>query len=320
MLRRLVDAHPETVQLVYRHFPLNNIHAHAQQAAEAAEAAGSQDSFWSYHDALYESQGEWANLSEAEARQHFIDLADELELDVQQFIEELDGRVHADYVTSLEQEAIGLGLPGTPSVLVDGQPVAGESLPRDITIWENYIAVQVSLAELTDMQYENPPEMTIDVTAAYQARVQMEDGGEFVIELLPSSAPQTVNNFIFLAREGWYDGVTFHRVVPGFVAQTGDPTATGAGGPGYTVPDELDPELSHEGAGVVAMANSGPNTNGSQWYITYADAQHLDGRHTIFGRVSQGMDVVEQLTPRDPANAGAPPGDVIASITIEELE
>ncbi|HEX6383623.1 MAG TPA: peptidylprolyl isomerase [Anaerolineae bacterium] len=147
----------------------------------------------------------------------------------------------------------------------------------------------------------------------------MESDEEFVIELLPQSAPQTVNNFIFLAREGWFDGVTFHRVLPGFVAQTGDPTGTGIGGPGYTIPNEIDPDLSHDEPGIVAMANAGPDTNGSQWYITLADVQQLDGSYTIFGRVIKGMDVVQGLTPRDPAqNPTAPPGDKIVSITIEE--
>jgi cyclophilin family peptidyl-prolyl cis-trans isomerase len=162
--------------------------------------------------------------------------------------------------------------------------------------------------------------MSIDPEATYLATVQMESGDEFVIELLPQSAPQTVNSFVFLAREGWFDGVTFHRVLPGFVAQTGDPTGTGFGGPGYTLPDEIDPNLSQNEPGVVAMANNGsPDTGGSQWYITLGDASRLDGGYSIFGRVIEGMDVVEELTPRDPSqNSALPPGDKIATLTIEE--
>jgi cyclophilin family peptidyl-prolyl cis-trans isomerase len=161
--------------------------------------------------------------------------------------------------------------------------------------------------------------MQINLETTYLARVEMESGETFVIELLPQSAPQTVNSFIFLAQEGWFNGVTFHRVLPGFVAQTGDPSGTGVGSPGYAIPDEIDSSLSLNQPGVVAMANSGPDTNGSQWFITLAPAPHLDGSYTIFGRVLEGMEVVEAITPRDPAeNPELPPGDKIATISIEE--
>ncbi|MDX1414666.1 MAG: peptidylprolyl isomerase [Candidatus Promineifilaceae bacterium] len=163
--------------------------------------------------------------------------------------------------------------------------------------------------------------MTLEEGKKYQARVVMENGSEFVIELLPESAPQTVNSFVFLANEGWFNGVTFHRVLPGFVAQTGDPSGTGMGGPGYLLPNEVDPNLSHDAAGMVAMANTGPDTNGSQWYITLAPVTHLDGGYTIFGRVLEGMDVVEGITPRDPATGvDLPDGDRIQSVTIETVE
>ena len=115
--------------------------------------------------------------------------------------------------------------------------------------------------------------------------------------------------------------MTFYRVLPGLVAQTGDPSGTGFGGPGYTIPNEIDPALSHDKPGMVAMANSGPDTNGSQWYITYGDVSQLDGAYTIFGRIVEGMDVVEAITPRDPSQGGdLPPGDKIVRITIESNE
>jgi cyclophilin family peptidyl-prolyl cis-trans isomerase len=162
--------------------------------------------------------------------------------------------------------------------------------------------------------------MTINPDARYLAHVAMASGGTFTIELLPKSAPLTVNSFVFLARNGWFDNITFHRVIPTFVAQTGDPSGTGRGGPGYTIPNEIDPNLSHDEKGVVAMANAGPDTNGSQWYITYGDVSQLDGSYTIFGRVIEGMEVVEAITPRDPSrNPNAPAGDVITTITIEEI-
>jgi cyclophilin family peptidyl-prolyl cis-trans isomerase len=166
--------------------------------------------------------------------------------------------------------------------------------------------------------YDSPPPVTIDdFSKQFFATVKMAKGGEFVIELYPLKAPVTVNNFIFLAREGFYDGVTFHRVLEGFMAQTGDPTGTGSGGPGYVFKNE-DNDLSFDKAGVVAMANSGRDTNGSQFFITFGPAEWLDGGYTIFGQVIQGMEVVNGITRRDPDTAPDYNGDVIESITIQE--
>ncbi len=165
-------------------------------------------------------------------------------------------------------------------------------------------------------QYDAPPSMMIDVNKQYFAAVKMAKGGEFVIELYADKAPITVNSFVFLAREGYFDGVTFHRVLEGFMAQGGDPTGSGAGGPGYEFQDEFS-DLTFDEAGILAMANSGPNTNGSQFFITYAPTPWLDGLHTIFGKVIEGMDVVNGITRRDPSTATTP-GDAIESITITE--
>ena len=171
----------------------------------------------------------------------------------------------------------------------------------------------------SSMSWDEPPPMTLDTSKSYEAVIHTEKG-DVRIALYDDLAPVTVNNFIFLARQGFYDGVTFHRVIPGFMAQTGDPTGTGSGGPGYRFDDEFDPSLRHDAAGVVSMANAGPNTNGSQFFITYAPAPHLDDQHTIFGRVIEGMEVVESLTPRNPAeDPDAPAGDRILSIEIIEV-
>src|SRR5439155_20197441 len=137
------------------------------------------------------------------------------------------------------------------------------------------------------------------------------------VDLFASKAPLTVENFINLARAGFYDGTTFHRVIPGFMAQGGDPEGTGRGGPGYQFADEFDPEMGHTGPGVLSMANAGPNTNGSQFFITLAPTPHLDGRHTVFGQVTSGMDVVRSIRERDPAR-DRQPGDGIETIQIEE--
>ncbi|MEW5830695.1 MAG: peptidylprolyl isomerase [Chloroflexota bacterium] len=166
-------------------------------------------------------------------------------------------------------------------------------------------------------QYESAPPMTIDPTREYYATVKLAKGGEFVIQLFPDKAPITVNSFVFLARDGYFTGVTFHRVLEGFMAQGGDPTGTGMGGPGYQFVNEYS-DLTFDKAGVVAMANAGPDTNGSQFFITFGPQEFLNGGYTIFGQVIEGMDVVNAITRRDPDQNPTYPGDAILSITITE--
>ena len=168
-------------------------------------------------------------------------------------------------------------------------------------------------------QYDAPPAMTIDTAKQYLATVKMEKGGEFVIELYPDKAPATVNSFVFLAREGYFDGVTFHRVLEGFMAQTGDPSGSGTGGPGYQFDNEYS-DLNFDKEGVVAMANAGLNTNGSQFFITFAPVPLRSDEYTIFGQVISGMDVVKSITLRDPLKKPDFTGDAISSITITEQD
>lgn len=167
-------------------------------------------------------------------------------------------------------------------------------------------------------QWDQAPEMTIDQNAIYLATLKTVKG-DIKVELFADRAPVTVNNFIFLARAGYYDGTTFHRVLSGFMAQGGDPTGTGAGDPGYSFEDEFDPSLQFDDQGVLAMANGGPNTNGSQFFITFAPTPHLNGLHTIFGKVVEGMDVALSLTLRDPTQTPDFEGDVLEEVTIEEI-
>jgi cyclophilin family peptidyl-prolyl cis-trans isomerase len=161
-----------------------------------------------------------------------------------------------------------------------------------------------------------PPTGSLDTSKKYTARFKTARG-EIVVDLFAENAPMTVENFINLARNGFYNGTTFHRVIPGFMAQGGDPTGTGRGGPGYQFADEFHPELRHSGPGVLSMANAGPNTNGSQFFITYGPTPHLDDRHAVFGQVTSGMDVLNSIRERDPAR-DTQPGDEIQSIEIEE--
>ena len=186
-------------------------------------------------------------------------------------------------------------------------------------------------------KYDSVPSMSIDTEKNYTATIHMDKGGEIVIELYAKEAPVTVNNFVFLSNDGFYDGLTFHRVIPDFMAQGGDPTGTGSGSPGYTFDNEFSPQRHHDGPGILSMANAGMRngngTNGSQFFITFRETGFLDGLnsdgsekqctnagvscHTVFGKVIEGMDVVKSITARDPSTA-TQPGDAIKTISIQE--
>ena len=167
-------------------------------------------------------------------------------------------------------------------------------------------------------QWSTPPAMQIDSKKIYKAHMET-DKGTMVIELFADKTPKTVNNFVFLSREGYYDGVIFHRVIDNFMVQGGDPTGSGMGGPGYKFGDEFHPGLKHDKRGVLSMANAGPGTNGSQFFITHVATPWLDGKHSVFGQVVEGLDVLMSIPTRDPNNRNAPAVKII-SVTIEESE
>ncbi len=169
---------------------------------------------------------------------------------------------------------------------------------------------------MTEGTYDRPPEMALDLGKDYYANLVTEKG-TVRVRLFAREAPETVNNFVFLAREGYFDGTTFHRVIEGFMAQGGDPTGTGAGGPGYSIQDEFHTQLRHDRPGVLSMANRGPNTGGSQFFITHVATPWLDDRHAVFGEVVDGMEVVTALRERDP-QSDREPGDRIERVEIEE--
>lgn len=165
-------------------------------------------------------------------------------------------------------------------------------------------------------QWPKPPSMEIDPKKRYTATLET-DKGNIIIQLFPDKAPETVNNFVFLARQGFYDGTIFHRVIKDFMAQGGDPTGTGRGGPGYKFKDEFHPSLRHDKPGVLSMANAGPGTNGSQFFITHVPTPWLDNKHSIFGQVTEGMDVLLSIPPRDPQRLDSPAVN-LKSVTIQE--
>ena len=172
---------------------------------------------------------------------------------------------------------------------------------------------------MAKQQYDAPPAMQIDPGKTYTATFKT-DRGDIVIDLFAAEAPVTVNNFVFLARDGFYDNTTFHRVIANFMAQGGDPTGTGRGGPGYRFDDEPGAlALTHDGPGVLSMANAGPNTNGSQFFITHGPTPHLNGKHGVFGKVrdQDSLDVLLAIRTRDPMR-DPNPGDALHTIEIAE--
>lgn len=305
-LRALVADYPQDVRVAFRPFPLSAFDK-SQLAAQAVEAAGLQGQFWELHDLLYAQQDRWAALSVQDFEQWLGAQAAGLGMDAAMFRADLK----SEAVAAKVQQYRAIGIPGTPVLLINGEVYAG---PRDFYSLERI----TRLIMLGERQFTSCPPMTIDLQKQYLAILHTEKG-EVVIALFPEAAPLTVNSFVFLARQGWFEEITFHRVIPGFVVQTGDPSGTGEGNPGYFFMNEINPHLKFDRAGRVGMANAGADTNGSQFFITMAPAPHLDGKYTIFGQVLRGMEVLTQITPRDPQpGTPLPPGDRLIGISIEE--
>lgn len=313
VLAQLKNDFPDDLRIIYRHFPLSG-HDKAALATQASEAAGLQNKFWEFYDLLYTFQVDWASLSIEDFETWLAEKADELGLNVDQFNADL----HSDEIVAKMQNAldnaVALGLPGTPYLMIDGQ-----GIPSDYFSYENLKVILetyfIPLGKLAKIQFSECPEMTIDPEKQYTATIET-DIGDIVVALYPEVAPFAVNSFIFLAENDYYDNVTFHRVIEGFMAQGGDPSGTGAGNPGYFYSIEVSPDYLFDREGLLALANAGPTSNGSQFFITYGPAENLNGSYTIFGEVIEGMDVVNNLSPRDPDDLNAPPGNLILNVTI----
>jgi cyclophilin family peptidyl-prolyl cis-trans isomerase len=274
----------------------------------AGEAAGAQGMFWQMHDFLYANQSEWNTLSENEFVDWVITQAGSMGMDTEQFRADL---LNEDARSALEQqteERLSKGMNYTPFVVINDR------------IFRNNKPDLFGLIGIYAYDgYEECPQWVIDPEKSYTA-VLNTSAGEIEIELFPDVAPLAVNSFVFLSQEGWYDGVYFHRVVEDFVAQAGDPSGLGAVNPGYTFASEIDPDLSFDKVGVLGMANAGPDTNGSQFFITLAPVTDLDGGYTIFGQVKESsLPVLDQIALRDPNTAvGFEGATMINSVEIIE--
>ncbi len=303
--------HPNDLRVVYRPLPAIGILDKSQISTQAALAAGDQGKFWEMRDLLHSKYNDWANLTVNQFNLWIKTQAVSLGLDGTKFEADYQGPETAAHAKSMHDTAVQLGIGSIPVVFING------SLQQAALLDYDSVNDVISMTALGARQFTSCPAFAIDTSKQYIATLHTEKG-DIVIQLYPDEAPLAVNSFMFLAKQGWFDGVTFQRVIPGFMAQTGDPSGTGKGGPGYFFKNEVS-DLTYDKPGVVGMANSGPDTNGSQFFITYAPQPSLDGIYTIFGQVIQGMDVVENLTPRDPSQSGGlPPGDKILSVTIEE--
>jgi cyclophilin family peptidyl-prolyl cis-trans isomerase/protein-disulfide isomerase len=310
-VEQLLKKHPDQVRVVSRVFPLIKVNDKAAIAAQAAEAAAEQNKFWEIHDLLFAQQESWINLSAADFEQWISAQAATLGMNVDQFKSDMQREDIVARVNQAWEDGQKMGLPGTPLILLNGQIYGG---PRDY----NSLNDILQLIVLGKRQFTACPPVTVQVNKQYIATLHTEKG-DIIIQLFANKAPYTVNSFLFLVKHGWYENISFHRVIPDLFAQTGDPSGTGKGNPGYYIVTEFDPSLNFNKPGMVAMVNSGPDTSGSQFFITYAPTAQFDGKYTIFGEVLSGMDVLKQLTPRD-AQPGSdtPPGDKLLNITIEE--
>lgn len=270
-----------------------------------------QGKFWEMHDLLFSKQAEWAALPPDGFPTWLKGQLAGLGLDTAKYETDLNSETVKKAVTSALQASNQFGQVPLPLLLINGEIV------KNAYILVNLDSL-VRLYALPARQFSACPPFTLDGAKTYTATLKTSRG-DIVVDLFADKAPNTVNNFIFLARQGWYDNLPFHKVVPGVLAQTGDPTGTGLGNPGYFIPSESTPTLKFDRSGMLAMFNVGPDTNGSQFFITLGPAPALDNGFTIFGQVKSGMEALTNLTARDPAAGVAlSEPDMLISVTIEE--
>jgi cyclophilin family peptidyl-prolyl cis-trans isomerase/protein-disulfide isomerase len=309
-LRKIRLTHPNDLRLVYFHAP-QTVYDKDNLAIQAVEAADLQGKFWEMHDLLFEGQAQWIDLAPSDFEAWAETQATSLGMNAAQFRTDFGGTVVADRL----QQAI-------QSVAL--QPFASPRLYVNSTSPYTSLADFASLDTVVRMdalvarQFSTCPSNNIDPLKQYIATMHTAKG-DVVLQLYPEKVPLAVNNFVFLARSGWYDGITFYRVLPSEQVMSGDPSETGLGNPGYLFETEIASGLSFNKPGMLAMDNDGPGTNGSRFFITLEPNPQLDGQFTIIGQVLTGLDILSMLNPRNPLpGIYLPPGDELISIRIEE--
>lgn len=303
--------YPAELRVVYRHYPLVTRYDKALLTLQASEAAHQQDKFWEMHDLLLARQSEWESMPPERFKPWLKTQAAALGLDIDRYERDLNGDAVRDAVIRATQASQQFGQVPLPLLLINGEIVKN---PYILVNLEQLI----HLYALPARQFSACPPFAIDPAKTYTATLKTSRG-DVTVKLFADKAPNTVNNFVFLAQNGWYDNVPFHQVVPGFLAQTGDPSGTGMGNPGYFIPDEIAPALKFDRAGILAMFNVGSGSNGSQFFITLGPQPDLNGRYTIFGEVTGGLDILSGLAPRNPGLVASPEEpDMLLTVIIEE--
>jgi len=287
-VKAVMVAFPNSIRFVYRDVALASIHDKAFISAMVGKAAGNQGKFWEMYDIFYSTQNDWFYYTEEEFVDWALDQAARLDLDLDQFEEDI---YDSDVRTALEEqtnELLNLGVHYTPFLIINDH-ISKDGYPDLFSL--------VGIYEYGG--FADCPDWVIDPNKSYTAILDTSVG-EIAIDLFADVAPLAVNSFSFLAENGWYDGVSFHRVIEGMLAQVGDPSGTGVVSPGYLFANETDNGLSYDEAGVVGMANSGEDRNGSQFFITMTPMTDLDGSYTIFGQVQEGsLSVLSLIAPHD---------------------
>ena len=310
-LAELQKKYKDTIRVVLRHYPQPETDDKSLLAAQAAEAAGLQNRFWEMNSRLYNEQSTWSALTPDEFKSWLSEKAVALGISKTRFETDISSEQTLGRINQMVEDAAPLMIKDTPVMFYNGILVKSKVNLESLDVLVKYFL-------LPEKTYDTCPEMTIDPAKKYTATFETEKG-EIVFELYPGVAPWAVNSFVFLANAGWFNNTDFFRVIPGFVVQGGDPSGSGLGGPGYVFSDEVDPSLRFDRAGVLAMNNRLTNLNGSQFFITYTALPELDGQYTIFGRVMEGMEVLNSLRPRNPeSDEILLPADKLLSVTIEE--
>ena len=309
-LKQIRLTHPDDVRLVYVNTPLSNRDKDAI-ATQAVEAADLQGKFWEMHDLLFDKQAEWSALAPAAFQAWAMLQAASLGMDHAKFQADFNGKTVTDRLQQAVQSTATQPIV-PPIMFVNGtSPYTGLS---DFASLDTVVRMEA----LTARQFSTCPPWVIDPLKQYIATLHTAKG-DVVIQLLPDKAPLAVNNFVNLARSGWYNGITFFKMLPAFLVMTGDPSETGMGNTGYLFHTEISNSLHFDQAGVVAMDNNGPNTDSSRFFITLSPAEQFYGQYNVFGKVLSGMSVLLALTPRNPQpGLVLPRGDELINITIAE--
>ncbi len=314
ILDQLQANRPNDLRVVFRPVPALNYISQldkTQVSVQAALAAGDEGKFWEMRARLTDKYADWSTLSVAQFKDWAAKQASEIGMDPAKFAGAMDSPEMAARAKAAYEAAAALNL-SIPIAFING------TLQGRAALSYEGLDSTIGLIALGMRQFKTCPPFNIDPARQYTATLHTEKG-DIVMQLFADKTPLAVNSFVFLAHQGWFDGVTFHRVIPGYIAQAGDPSGTGTGGPGYFFANEIRSDLNFDQPGRVGVANAGPDTNGSQFFIVYGPQPKLDGSYTVFAQVIKGMDVVESLTARDPQTTpGLPPGDRILTVTIEE--